>query len=355
MHKYSDDLVTVINKDSIEAVDSWESPTVIICDGPYGVKGFKGDLVDTSGIAEWYAPHLKKWAKLSSPLTTLWFWGTEISWAETHPAMVEAGWQYVSCNIWDKGIQHVAGNVNTQSIRRLPVVSEICAQYVRKAQLPFDGKMVDLKVWLRKEWKRTGLPLTKTNVACGVANAATRKYFTECHLWYFPPPDMFQKISDYANTHGKIDGRPYFSLDGGRTAGTSIQWAQMRAKFRCPMATTNVWNMPALRNNERLKIKAKAVHTNQKPLALMDLIIKASSDQGDVVWEPFGGLFSACISARRLQRKAYGAEIAPEVFEAGVRRFKSDASELLFPMPPKEDPIIQQSAWDSQPALWANL
>lgn len=33
------------------------------------------------------------------------------------------------------------------------------------------------------EWQRAGLPLYKANEACGVKNAATRKYLTQDWLW----------------------------------------------------------------------------------------------------------------------------------------------------------------------------
>ena len=61
-----------------------------------------------------------------------------------------------------------------------------------------NGKALGLQEWLRNEWKRTGLPFSKTNEACGVKNAATRKYFTPDRLWYFPPAQAMKMISDYA-------------------------------------------------------------------------------------------------------------------------------------------------------------
>ena len=64
----------------------------------------------------------------------------------------------------------------------------------------------------------------------------------------------------------------------------------------------------------------RTAHLNQKPLDLMRLIIEASTDVGDVVWEPFGGLFSASIAARSLQRRAYAAEIDEDCFALGVQR-----------------------------------
>lgn len=57
--------------DAMEVYDKWKSPVAIICDGPYGVNGFPGDLVSYNGLAEWYEPHIKKWSEFSTPLTTL--------------------------------------------------------------------------------------------------------------------------------------------------------------------------------------------------------------------------------------------------------------------------------------------
>jgi DNA modification methylase len=66
----------------------------------------------------------------------------------------------------------------------------------------------------------------------------------------------------------------------------------------------------------------KAVHLNQKPLDLMSRLIEASSQEGDVVWEPFGGLFTASLAAQALRRKAFAAEIDWTYFFYGVERFK---------------------------------
>ena len=133
---------------------------------------------------------------------------------------------------------------------------------------------------------------------------------------------MFEKLQRYANKHGAPDGRPYFSVDGHKPL-SGEEWLAYRSKFSCPHGMTNVWNRPALRGKERFKTNGtsgKAVHLNQKPLDLMTRIIEASSEKGDVVWEPFGGLFSAGIAARRLKRRAFGAEIDHTYFQHAVKR-----------------------------------
>lgn len=303
--------------DSLDFYSKWAAPTVIVSDGAYGILGFEGDTIDHTGVPEWYRAHIEQWSKYALPNTTLWFWNSEIGWAAAHPVLEANGWRYQNCNIWNKGMAHVAGNVNTAKIRRFPVVSEVCVQYVRENRI--DGE--PLKVWLKREWQRTGLPLRCANEACGVKDAAVRKYFDQGHLWYFPPADMFECLVTYANLHGVESGRPYFSSDGKRPM-TGGEWAMMRAKFHCPHGFTNVWGRPPVSGNERIKNENnKALHLNQKPLDLMEMIIKASSDEGDVVWEPFGGLFTGCRAAINLGRKAYGGEINPYYFNAGIMRF----------------------------------
>jgi hypothetical protein len=318
IENWSDDLVTVRNGNSLDLYSTWDTPTVIISDGAYGVLGFEGDTSDHLDMPAWYEPHIAAWSKRATPETTLWFWNSEIGWASVHPILEKYGWRYVNANVWNKGLGHIAGNVNTTKIRRFPVVSEVCVQYVFEARV----ENLVLKEWLLKEWKRTGLSSKKANEACGVADVATRKYLDQGHLWYFPPPAMFEKMQEYANNFGDPAGRPYFSLDGSKPAGAD-DWGKMRAKFYCPHGFTNVWSRNALHGRERVKVEGttgKAVHLNQKPLDLVSMIIKASSDASDVVWEPFGGLFTATIAARKLGRRAFGAEIDRTYFHYAVTR-----------------------------------
>jgi hypothetical protein len=274
------------------------------------------------GLPDWYEAHIEAWSRHATPQTTLWFWNSEVGWAAVHSILEKHGWRYQNCNIWNKTTAHIAGNINTKTIRRFPVVTEVCVQYAFEAQV--DGLV--LKEWLLREWRRTGLSLRKANEACEVKDAAVRKYLDQGHLWYFPPPQMFEKLQVFANTHGKLGGRPYYAVDG-RTPTTADEWDRMRSKFYCPHGWTNVWERKPVNGEERMRAAGKAgragkaVHPNQKPLDLMQLLIEASSDQGDVIWEPFGGLFTAALAARMTKRKAYACEIDPTYYQYGVGRF----------------------------------
>lgn len=119
---WNDDLTVIQQGDSLDMYSGWDDPDCIVSDGAYGVLGFEGDTSDHTGMAEWYEPHVKAWSERASSNSILWFWNSEIGWATVHPILEKYGWRYVNTNIWDKGLGHIAGNVNTKKIRRFPVV-----------------------------------------------------------------------------------------------------------------------------------------------------------------------------------------------------------------------------------------
>ena len=303
--------------DALTCYQHWPSPILIISDGPYGLPGYKGEPHRPDGLADWYGPHIKAWSASSTAQTTLWFWSTEIGWAFVHPILHDNGWVYRCACIWDKGLSHAAGNTNTNTLRKFPVVTEICVHYVRQVEFqrkPSENQttQITLQDWLRSEWQRTGLPWSTANIACEVRNAATRKYLSADHLWYPPPPTVFSKLAAYANHYGDPAGRPYFALAGPMSK--TDNWSQLRAKFKCPLGITNVWHEPAVHGSERIKLNGQNAHHNQKPLRLIRLLVESCSDPGDPVWEPFGGLCTTALAASELGRIAYAAEIDVNTF-----------------------------------------
>lgn len=315
-----------------DVYDVWPSPNCIISDGAYGVRGFNGDTTDEDGLVEWYRPHIIEWSKRSAPGTALWFWGTEVGWASVHSELKRQGWEYIQTIIWDKGISHIAGNVNGKTIRQFPVVTEVCALYQRRFEMTVSGETLDAQAWLRHEWRRSGLPLYLSNTACGVKNAATRKYLTADWLWYWPPGHAVAAMASYCNKHGLESGRPYFSLDGDRSV-TSTEWDNARHKWQHVHGLTNVWSRAPLHDSERMKgsmrrsaprvykpTKASTTHLNQKPLELMERLVHATTLPGDVIWEPFGGLGTASVAAVAMGRRAYLAEIDPFFAELAAER-----------------------------------
>ena len=65
-------------------------------------------------------------------------------------------------------------------------------------------------------------------------------------------------------------------------------------------------------------------YPTQKPLALLDRIIRASSNEGDVVLDPFCGCATACIAAEKLGRQWVGIDISSKAAELVQVRLRKE-------------------------------
>lgn len=78
----------------------------------------------------------------------------------------------------------------------------------------------------------------------------------------------------------------------------------------------NVWEFPRV----RFRMDEYENHPSQKPEALLERVIKASSNEGEIVLDPFGGSFSTSAVALKNGRKAISMDISKEYFKIGLRR-----------------------------------
>ncbi len=81
----------------------------------------------------------------------------------------------------------------------------------------------------------------------------------------------------------------------------------------------DVWTIPAVQMHE----KKFGYHPTQKPEALLERIIKACSNVGDTVLDPFSGSGTTCYVAKKLNRKYIGIEREKEYFNISKRRIES--------------------------------
>lgn len=93
-----------------------------------------------------------------------------------------------------------------------------------------------------------------------------------------------------------------------------------RKEVPAPYKTTkipgNTWYIPRV----RYRMPEYEEHPSQKPEALLERIIKASTNPGDVVLDPFSGTFTTCAVAQRLGRRSIGIEQQADYIKIGLRR-----------------------------------
>lgn len=78
----------------------------------------------------------------------------------------------------------------------------------------------------------------------------------------------------------------------------------------------NAWDFARV----RYRMEEYENHPTQKPIALLERIIKASSNIGDTVLDPFSGSFTTGFMAKQLNRKSISIEIQEEYVKIGLRR-----------------------------------
>ncbi|HOA10596.1 MAG TPA: adenine-specific DNA-methyltransferase [Tenuifilaceae bacterium] len=80
----------------------------------------------------------------------------------------------------------------------------------------------------------------------------------------------------------------------------------------------NVWEFARV----RYRMDEYENHPTQKPIALLERIIKASSNKGDLVMDPFSGTFTTCFVAKQHGRNSIGIELQEEYVKIGLRRLQ---------------------------------
>ncbi len=82
---------------------------------------------------------------------------------------------------------------------------------------------------------------------------------------------------------------------------------------------SSVWRIPAVSKSE----KAHGYHPTQKPLRLVRRALLASTQEGDLVFDPFCGSGTTAVAAKELNRFFAGAELEEEFAELAGRRIRA--------------------------------
>ena len=80
------------------------------------------------------------------------------------------------------------------------------------------------------------------------------------------------------------------------------------------------------------RIKGERVgYPTQKPLKLLERIIKASSNPGDIVLDPFAGCATACVAAERLDRQWIGIDVSDMAAKLVIERLQREYNAMNLP------------------------
>jgi len=94
-----------------------------------------------------------------------------------------------------------------------------------------------------------------------------------------------------------------------------------RAKDGSEKQMRDLWIMPVVQGKERVRDKTgRSAHPTQKPENLLERVILASSNKGDVVLDPFLGSGTTAAVAKRLGRSWIGIETEEKYIKIAEKR-----------------------------------
>ena len=77
--------------------------------------------------------------------------------------------------------------------------------------------------------------------------------------------------------------------------------------------------------------RKQQLHVCPLQLDIVERIINRYSNEGDVVFDPFGGLMTVPMTAIKMRRKGYGIELSPDYFRDGVGYLQAAEEEIETP------------------------
>ncbi len=107
-------------------------------------------------------------------------------------------------------------------------------------------------------------------------------------------------------------------VNGVRQATSSTE----KAQSPCP----DWWEISILNPNA----KERTGYPTQKPIKLLERIIRASSNSGGLVLDPFCGCATTCVAAEQLGRQWIGVDISIKAYELVKKRLAREVKDFIF-------------------------
>ena len=160
---------------------------------------------------------------------------------------------------------------------------------------------------------------------------AFRNEIVWCYQRWTGATKHFQRMHDTVLMFARGDGATFNTLyephsekgrkrHKGLNRHTSVEGEQSYVASHGTKAMRDVWEISYLNANANERVG----YPTQKPLALLERIIRASSNEGDVILDPFCGCATACIAAEHLHRRWAGIDISPKAAELVRSRMRRE-------------------------------
>ncbi len=177
--------------------------------------------------------------------------------------------------------------------------------------LPGRGNAVPLPYFL---WEKTPFFLMQEvvwNYGTGVACRNSFSPRNEKFLWYVKTADRYT-----------------FNLDAVCDPDVKYPNQKKGGKLRCNpngKKPSDVWTIPTVTSGEKRSSAERTPHPAQFPTAVIERVVLASSNRGDLVLDPFMGSGTTAAVGLEHGRKVVGLEIRADYCEIAAERMRACA------------------------------
>lgn len=155
-------------------------------------------------------------------------------------------------------------------------------------------------IWSYKRWSNSKKGLLAGHQTIFFYSKTSKYKFNTIYCNYSPTTNLDQILQERVRNE---DGKASYKRDmlGNIVIG----------KERRGVPLSDVWEIPFLNP----KAKERTGYPTQKPIELLERIIKISTDEGDIVLDPFCGSGTTLVAAKLLGRKYLGIDINPSAID----------------------------------------
>jgi DNA modification methylase len=310
--------------DTVAKLMNGEKADLIHADPPYGMgkekDGVENDNLYKDQLNEFQLLWISQFLKVSSERASLYIWGNpEPLWSLWFKAGLHRFEKLTLKNqiVWDK--KNIAG-MASPLLTMYPIASEHCLFIQRGEQ--WRGNINSDDFWEGFEEVRSYLS-TQADInnikasdilnVCGVGMYS--HWFTKSQ-WTLIPKNQYTKIQEKYPSFRKPWEELKKLYDKSRKE-LNLFIQSDRAYFNNSHdSMTDVWDFKRVLGDERHG------HATPKPITMMHRIIKSSSNEGELVAEPFLGSGSTMVAAHQIKRKCYGMELSPKYCQVIVDRMR---------------------------------
>jgi adenine-specific DNA-methyltransferase len=117
-----------------------------------------------------------------------------------------------------------------------------------------------------------------------------------------------------------------FNLDDVRDPDVKYPLQKKNGKLKCnPLGKnpSDVWLFPKVTSGSDRASPERTEHPAQFPSAVIERIMKACSNPGDLILDPFMGSGTTALVSARLDRPVLGFEVSPRYMEIAIRRLEA--------------------------------